>query len=334
MASNTLIKDMQPNQLVEGVFAVNNCQLGQTRAGKPFIKCLISDRSGRLAGRLWNASEELFNSLPTDGFVQLEAQTQPYQGELQLIIQRIKAATPSDDDLAGLLPHTEYDVGEMFDELSAMLGTLQHPAVKALAQTYLQDESLMHMFKRAPAAMTLHHAFIGGLLEHTLNVMRLGNTLCPLYPQLSRDIMVMGLFVHDLGKCAELTWERGLGYSDDGQLVGHIARGVIWLQDKAEQCKAAGQDIPEPILTVLQHIILSHHGRAEFGALKVPSTPEAIAISILDNLDAKLNMAMTAARSDDDAPAKAEELGGNFTEKIWALDTKLYRPDPTAMDES
>ena len=332
VASRTLIKELQPNQLVEGVFAINNCQLGQTRTGKPFIKCLISDSSGRLAGRVWNASEELFQSLPADGFVRLEGQTQPYQGELQLIVQRIAAAQPSDADLADLLPHTRYDIDAMFEEVGRCMATLEHPAVAALIQAYLQDEELMARFRSAPAAMTLHHAFIGGLLEHTLNLLRLADVFCPLYPQLNRDIVMAGLFLHDLGKCVELTWEQGLGYSDDGQLVGHVARGVIWLQRKAEDCAATGQPIPEPILMVLHHIILSHHSRAEFGALKVPSTPEAIAISLLDNLDAKLDMAISATR-DEDTPAKPDDLRGNFTEKVWALDTKLYRPDPTTLAE-
>lgn len=334
MASRTLIKDLQPNQLIEGVFAINNCQLGQTRSGKPYVKCLISDSSGRLAGRVWNTSEEMFQALPTDGFVRLEGQTQPYQGELQLIIQRIEATQPSDADLADLLPHTKHDITEMFDQVSAFIATLEHPAVKALAQAYLDDEELMTKFKGAPAAMTLHHAFIGGLLEHTLNLLRLAEAFCPLYPQLNRDIMMLGLFLHDLGKCVELTWQQGLGYSDDGQLVGHIARGVIWLQRKADDCAALGQPVPEPILRVLHHIILSHHGRAEFGALKTPSTPEAIAISLLDNLDAKLDMALSVTRSEGAAkPGGPGELGGNFTEKIWALETKLYRPDPTTVAE-
>ena len=160
------------------------------------------------------------------------------------------------------------------------------------------------------------------------HLLRLAEVFCPLYPQLNRDIMLMGLFLHDLGKCVELTWAQGLGYSDDGQLVGHVARGVIWLQRKAEDCAALGQEVPEPILAVLHHVILSHHGRAEFGALKIPSTPEAIAISLLDNIDAKMDMAISAAR-DEDAAAKPGDLRGNFTEKIWALETKLYRPDPT-----
>ena len=174
--------------------------------------------------------------------------------------------------------------------------------------------------------MTLHHAYIGGLLEHTLSLLQLAEVFCPLYPKLNRDLIMVGLFIHDMGKCSELTWEQGFGYSDDGQLVGHVARGVIWLEKKAEQCTAQDNAISDSLLSVLHHMILSHHGKLEFGALKIPATPEAIAINLLDNMDAKLQMAIDAVREND----TAVQLGGNFTEKIWALETRLYRPDPTS----
>jgi len=325
------INSLEANKLVEGVYAIQNCQLGQTKAGKPFIKCLIADKTGRTPGRMWNATEELFSTLPTDGFVWISAQTQPYQGEMQLIIQQIERVNPTPEELLDLLPCSKYDPEEMFAELSKLMATLKHPAVLALAGQYLGDADLMERFKRAPAAMTLHHAYISGLLEHTLSLLRLAEAVLPLYPQLNRDIVLMGIFLHDLGKCVELTWETGFGYSDDGQLVGHIARGVIWLQRKAEDSAAMGQRVPEPILRVLHHIILSHHGKAEFGALKIPATPEAIAVSLLDNMDAKLHMAIVATRGDEE---KAADLGGHFTEKVWALETRLYRPDPTTVEES
>jgi 3'-5' exoribonuclease len=327
--TRTYIRDLEANQLVAGVMAIQNCQLGQTKTGKPFIKCLLADKSGRAPGRMWNTTEELFSTLPTDGFVYVEGQTQPYQGEMQIIIQQIRAVKPSGADLLDLLPCTERDVEEMFAELRTVLAGVSDPSLKALIQMYFDDQELMQNFKRAPAAMTLHHACIGGLLEHTLSVINLAQKVCPLYPQINSDIVLTGLFIHDLGKCSELTWETGFGYSDDGQLVGHVARGVIWLQRKAEDCAAMGSPIPAPLLMVLQHIILSHHGKAEFGALKIPATPEAIAVSMLDNFDAKMFMAITAARSDG---GKAGDLGGNFTEKVWALETRIYRPDPTKIE--
>jgi 3'-5' exoribonuclease len=322
------IRDLQAAQNLEGVFAVQNCQLGKTKNGKPFIKCLLADKTGRTPGRMWNTSEEQFQTLPTDGFVWIAGQTQPYQGEMQIIIQDIRPYEPSAKDLMDLLPSTEHDIDEMFAQVLGFLQSLKHPAIKELANRYLEDGELMDKFCKAPAAMTLHHAYLGGLLEHTVGLMKLADAFCPLYPKLNRDIMLFGLFLHDLGKCDELTWEKGFGYSEDGQLVGHIARGAIWLQEKAKASEEADTKVPDAILKVLTHIILSHHGVPEFGALKVPATPEAVAISILDNLDAKLNMAISATRSGGGKPA---DLGGDFTEKIWALDTKMYRPDPTTV---
>lgn len=331
MKQRTLIRDLEANQFLEGIFAIHNCQLGQTKAGKPFIKCLLSDRSGRTPGRMWNASEQIFRGLPTDGFVYLEGQTQPYQGEIQIIINNVYGADPTEEDLDWLLPTSAFDLDEMLTEVKAMLTTLTHPAIKALAGAYLADEALMARFRRAPAAVTLHHAYIGGLLEHTLNLLKLAEAMLSRYPQLNRDIVLLSLFIHDLGKCAELTWDAGFAYTDDGQLVGHIVRGAMWLERKAQACADAGVPVPEPLLRVLTHIILSHHGKPEFGAAKLPATPEAFFVSMLDNLDAKMQMALAATRGDAAPDADGEQLGGDFTEKIWALETRLYRPDPTTL---
>ncbi len=329
MPARVYITDMTANQMVEGVFAIQNCQLGLTKAGKPFLKCLLADRTGRTPGRMWSATEQLFATLPTDGFVYVEGQTQPYQGEMQIIIQHIESANPRPQDLLDLLPSTKRDVHDMFNQVQRLLDGMTSPSLKALAKQYLGDKELMTKFTAAPAAMTLHHAFLGGLLEHTLCVLKLAEAILPLYPKLSRDIVLMGVFLHDIGKCEELIWETGFGYSDDGQLVGHVARGVIWLDQKCRQCAAAGTPVKPELIRVLQHIILSHHGVPEFGALKIPATPEAILVSMIDNIDAKMHMAIEAARGDN--AGKSEELGGNFTEKVWALgNVRIYRPDPTA----
>jgi 3'-5' exoribonuclease len=326
MPDRVYISDLQPNQLVEGVFAIQNGQLGLTRNGKPYIKCLLADKSGRVPGRMWNASEELFAELPSNGFVRIAGQTQPYQGELQIIVQEISAATPTREDLSELLPSTRRDIKEMFDEVRRILGTLRSPSMRKLAEAYLNDRELMRRFIQAPAAMTLHHAFLGGLLEHTLSVLRLAVSVLPQYPQVKRDIVLMGVFIHDLGKCEELCWETGFNYTDDGRLVGHIARGAILLEHKACGVADAGEPVPEAALRVLMHIILSHHGKAEFGALVPPSTPEALLVSMLDNLDAKMQMALEATEHTN---ASAGELQGNFTEKVWALDNaRLFRLDP------
>jgi 3'-5' exoribonuclease len=327
LTAHAFIKSLTPNQLIEGVYAVQNTQLGQTKTGKPYIKCVIGDKSGRAPGRMWNASQELFDSLPTDGFVILEGQSQLYQGEMQLVIQNIRAHKPAADQIADLLPASQYDPDEMLSELAEIMRSLKDVNIRRLADEYLNDAPLMEKFKRAPAAMSLHHAYISGLLEHTLSLLRLADNVMPLYPRLNPEVVKMGLFLHDLGKCSELTWDTGFGYSTDGQLIGHIARGSLWLHDKAGKLAARGTPVPEALLMVLHHIILSHHGQPEFGALKIPGTPEAWAVALLDNMDAKIQMALDAARPVE--PPATES--GPFTEKVWALETRLYKPDPTTV---
>ena len=317
------------NEFVEGVYSIFNPQLGSTRSGKPFLKCLVRDATGEVAARQWSFEESQLPEVSSTGFVWLAGHTQTYNGQIQLIIEQIRAVEVSQQEMVSLLPTTAHDIDEMFDDVKAMLDTLEHPAMRDLATAYLSDEVMMNRFRMAPAAVTVHHAWIGGLLEHTRQLMRLADRLLPLYPELNRDLVLMGLFLHDLGKTSELTWEQGFNYTADGNLIGHVVRGAIWLQVKAAMAsKLHGHKLPGESLRVLQHIIVSHHGTPEFGAAKVPSTPEAIFISILDNLDAKTQTALTAARRDDPMLTAA----GPFTDRIWALDTRIYRPDPLQAD--
>lgn len=323
------ICELGPSERVEGAFSISNAQIGRTRADKPYLRCLIGDKTGEMAGRMWSVEEALVRRLPSEGFVWLEGETQAYQGDLQLIIQGLEVIEPSAEQLRELLPASARDPGEMFAEVVKLLETLQHPAIKVLAQMYLEDAYLMDAFRRCPAAKSMHHAYLGGLLEHTLNLMNLADRVCPLYPKVNRDLVLLGLFLHDLGKTRELSYDRCFAYTDRGELVGHIVEGAIMLHDKVQvMIREKGVRLPAGALTVLQHIILSHHTQPEFGAAKIPSTPEAILVALLDNLDAKTTIALTAARPDRTGDA---ELGGHFTEKQWALDNvKLYRPDPLA----
>jgi 3'-5' exoribonuclease len=310
---------------ITGPFSIANAQLGKTRSEKNYLRCLIGDKTGDMPGRMWTIDEVLFATLPTDGFVWIEGETQPYQGELQMIIHTIQVHEPSPDELHELLPASKRPPEEMFAELKAQLATLQHPAMKALADAFLRDEPLMGAFKQCPAARSLHHAYLGGLLEHTLSLLNLASAVCPLYPRINRDLVIMGLFLHDIGKTRELVYDRTFAYTDRGELVGHIVDGVLMLRDRAHALmRDQGMRFPPGALMVLEHIILSHHGQPEFGAVKIPSTPEAILVSLLDNVDAKTTMALAAARPE----YPVAQLGGNFTEKQWALSTKLFRPDP------
>jgi 3'-5' exoribonuclease len=311
---------------IEGVYSILNPQLGTTRAGKSYLKCLLRDASAEVPGRQWTFDENGFDDLTRTGFVRIAGHIQLYNGQPQIILEQLQAAEVTQEQIKSLLPTTARDIDQMFAQVCAILRRLEHPAMRNLAEAYLGDEDLMARFRMAPAAMVLHHAWIGGLLEHTLQLLTLAEAMLPSYPQLNRDLVLMGLFLHDLGKTHELTWEKGFDYTPDGNLVGHVVRGAVWLQVKAAVAgRQTGHRLPTAALRVLQHIVLSHHGSPEHGAARVPSTPEAIFVAQLDNLDAKTAIALAAARREERVPL--DDMGA-FTEKVWALDTRIYRPDP------
>jgi len=328
------IATFPPSGFIEGVYSIFNPQVGTTRQGKPYLKCLLRDSTGEVSARQWTIDESAIGELEATGFVRVAGHIQLYNGQPQLIIERIQSVEISDDEITALLPSTRKNIDDMFSRVTQIMQSMSHPAMKALAEAYLTDEDMMAQFRRAPAATSLHHAWIGGLLEHTLQLLELAEQMLPLYPQLNRDIVLTGLFLHDLGKTSELTWERGFDYTSDGNLIGHVVRGAIWLQVKAAvAAKQSGQRLSPDALRVLQHIILSHHGQPEFGAAKMPSTPEAIFVALLDNLDAKTSMALCATRPEEVGSTNAAiDSGAEFTDKVWALGTRLYRRDPLAAE--
>ncbi len=317
--------DMTGQGFVHGVYALVNPQVGTTRNGEPFLKCLLRDATGEAIGRLWRFEPATMPEITATGFVNIEGEQEMYQDKLQIKIREIWSHEPTKEELVNLLPSSDKNINEMFAEVAALLHSLSHPAAQAMADAYLGDAELMDNMRVAPAAMQIHHAWIGGLLEHTLQLMKLADAMLPNYPRLNRDIVLIGLFIHDLGKTEELRWDRGFEYTREGNLIGHIARGAMWLEEKAEVAeKTLGEPLPDGFLTVLQHIVLSHHGLLEHGAAKLPSTPEAIFVSQLDNLDAHTQTALDLTR-----PTQGSRAGNEaFTERIWSLNTKLYRRDP------
>ena len=320
------IRDLVPNIYVNGTYSLVNPQMGVTRAGKPFFKALIRDATGEVPVRVWTFDEAQMPEVARTGFVFVTGQTQAYNGQVQLIAETIRGVEVEQKDLQRLLPVTKGDIRSMMDEVAALLRGMQHAGMVALAEQYLASGQLMDRFSHAPAAVSVHHAFVGGLLEHTLQLMKLADRMLPLYPALNRDLVLMGLFLHDLGKTAELEWEKGFSYTAEGNLIGHTIKGVIMLSAVAAKvARETGTPIPPDALLVLQHIVVSHHGSLEFGAVKVPSTPEAIFVAMLDNLDAKTTVALQSAQRH-----KGMQPGQEFTDRVWSLDTRIFRPDPLA----
>jgi 3'-5' exoribonuclease len=309
---------------------LTNKQFAAASTGKHYIKAFVSDASAQLTARMWNTTREIFNWLPDSGFVKVRGRIENYQSNLQFIIESVGPARDGTYDVADLVAHTHKDVGDMCRQLRETLGRIRNRHLKALVDAYLSDKSLMDSFCKAPAAMSFHHAYLGGLLEHTLNAMQVADAIMPFYPGLNRDLVVAGIFLHDIAKTWELCYDCAFSYSDSGQLVGHIVKSAIWVEQKAkEAADKIGEPIPQELIDVVQHIILAHHGTYEFGSPRTPSTPEAIAVHTIENFDAKMMMSLGATRQETGA-GSAE---GNWTEYMKAFGGKLYRPDVAPPDD-
>jgi len=313
------INQLMPGETLDQVFLVREKDLRTTKSGDLYIVCTLCDRTGRLPARMWQASEAVYNSITTDGFLHVKGRCEEYRGSLQFIIDACRPYAAEKADLGDFLPVTELDVEQMWAELLEILRAIKDKHVRLLIKKFVEDRELVAAFKKSPAAMRMHHPFVGGLLEHTLNVAKAAAAILPLYPKLNADLVLAGVFLHDIGKTAELTAGVAMGYTDRGQLIGHITIAAIWVQEKArELSEQTSEPFPQKTLDLLQHIILSHHGVHEFGSPKLPAIPEAFFIHYLDNLDAKMFMTTHQIENDPDAES-------SFTPYMRELETRVYK---------
>jgi 3'-5' exoribonuclease len=296
------IQQLADGDAIEEVYLTVDKQLRANRNGNLFIQLELRDRTGGISARLWNAGEPLFRSFEAGDFLFIKGKVQLFQGSLQIILSHLERVPPEKIDLAEFLPHTEQDVSKLFERLRGILRKLSDPHLRTLAECFLMDEEFTQGFCKAPAGVRNHHAYIGGLLEHVVTMLDGADRLAPLYPEVNRDLLLMGVFLHDIGKVRELTYQRTFGYGDEGQLVGHIVLGVEMLMDRVRKVPdLTGEPFPAELLLRLKHLIVSHHGSLEFGSPTVPMTPEAIALHHLDNLDAKLHAFTREIREDANA---------------------------------
>jgi len=313
------INQLVPAQTLDQVFLVRDKDLRTTKSGDLFILCTLADKTGTLPGRMWQASQAIFNAIAVDGFLHVKGRTEDYRGSLQFIIEACRPWPGDKVDLADFLCVTSHDVEAMWAELLEILRAVRDKPLRLLIKKFVEDKEFVAAFKRAPAAVQLHHPFIGGLLEHTLNVARAAKAILPLYPELNGDLLLAGVFFHDCGKAAELSAGTSMTYTERGQLVGHITIATIWIAQKAEEVTRDGPEpFPARLLNLLQHIVLSHHGEYEFGSPKLPMIPEAFVLHYLDNLDAKVYMTLRDIRNDPDPKS-------SFTQYHRQLETRLFK---------
>jgi 3'-5' exoribonuclease len=304
---------------VEEVYLVVDKQLRANRNGNLYLQLELRDRSGVMSARLWNAGEHLFRSFEAGDFLHVKGKVQLFQGSLQMILSHLDRVPPDAVEMADFLPHTEKDVSKLYERLRSVLMKLTNPHLRALAECFLMDQEFVQAFCRCPAGVRNHHAYVGGLLEHVVTLLDGAERLAPLYPEVDRELLLMGVFLHDIGKVRELSYDTAFSYSDEGQLIGHLVIGVEMLNERvARAADLTGEPLPSELLLRLKHMILSHHGSHEFGSPRLPMTPEAIALHQLDNLDAKVHSFTRDIREDPNAAS-------SWTPYNQALQRRLYK---------
>jgi 3'-5' exoribonuclease len=283
------VTELGPQASVEQVFLATQKQLRPNRNGQLYLQVELADKSGSITGRLWNASDEDFESFDEGDYVRVEGTTQLYSGALQLIIAAIGRVDPRTVDESQFLVLSSADIERLAAEMASILGTIRSQPLHALAHEVLADEPLMRAYKRSPAGIKHHHAYAGGLLDHVVNLLRLADRVAPLYPAIDRDLLLVGVLFHDIGKIVELESERGFSYTDAGQLLGHVLLGLEIVEEKVAAVQArTGSPFDQELAIRVKHMVASHHGQYEFGAPKLPMTLEAMALHHLDHLDAKM----------------------------------------------
>jgi 3'-5' exoribonuclease len=293
------IQLLTDGEALDEVYLVSEKQLRANRNGNLYIQVELRDRTGAISGRLWNAGEHLFRSFDEGDFLQIKGKVQLFQGALQIILNHLERIDAARIELADFLPHTEHDVSKLLERLRAVLLKMSNPHLRALIECFLMDEAFVAAFCKVPAGIRNHHAYLGGLLEHVVQLLDVADRILPLYPELDRDLLLTGIFLHDVGKVRELSYGRVFSYTDQGQLIGHLIIGVEMLNEKAGKVPdLTGEPFPPELLLRLKHMILSHHGTYEFGSPKLPMTPEAIALHFLDNFDAKVHSFTRDIRGD------------------------------------
>lgn len=316
------IAGLQAGQRVDDVvFRVAQKDLRTTSNGGLYIHAVIADATGEMLARMWQASQEIYDSIPDGGLLHFRGRVESYKGNPQFIIDGVRAVEPGSVDPSAFLPSTPYDTEVLWQRVKDILRTIQSRDVLALIGKFVNDAAFVENFKRAPAAVQMHHAYLGGLLEHTHNLLRLADAICPLYPKVSRDLVLAGILLHDAGKVRELAYESNLEYTSEGQLLGHIVQCVLWMHEKCREIEQeTGQPFPKQIELTLKHIILAHHGKYEFGSPRLPATPEAFVVHYVDNLDAKLAMTFDAIEHDTDAASE-------WTSYVRAIESRVFKPD-------
>jgi len=274
----------QENKVITSSFVVAVKQVKAKKSGEPYLALVLCDRTGQLEAKMWDNVDGVIEAFDQDDFIKVKGLLNKYNGRFQLTVHKLRKLEDGEVDPSDYLPKCPRDVEELWRELKGFIAGFQNPYLKGVVEAFLNDPEIAPAYKTAPAAKTLHHAYIGGLLDHVVSLFRLCDLTSRNYPQIDRDLLLTGAFLHDIGKIHELSYGRSFAYTSRGQLLGHMVIELEMLHAKIAQVPG----FPDGLKTLLEHLIISHHGQYEFGSPKLPMFPEALMLHYLDDLDSKM----------------------------------------------
>jgi 3'-5' exoribonuclease len=302
-------------KLFDSFFLVLAKQQRTTKQNKAYLSLTLGDKTGQIEARVWELGDPRIAKVFERGeIVKVRGSVSRYDERAQLKVDQLRIALAGEADKMDMLPATTRDVGELWAALEAVVASITNPDLKRLLAALLADAALAQSFREAPAARQLHHAWLGGLLEHVVSLLGLADRVAAHYPMLNHDLLLTGVILHDIGKIRELSWETGFDYTVEGVLLGHIQMGV----ELVEKTIAGLPGFPDRLRTLVVHMILSHHGKLEFGSPKLPMIPEALVLNFVDDLDAK----MQAMASEFEKSAREGRAPDEMTGKVWSLDQR------------
>jgi 3'-5' exoribonuclease len=279
------VADLKDGQPVETLFLVCDKEIRTSaRANTSWLQLELGDRTGSISAKMWDNFAPLAETFEAGDVVQIRARAKLYNSRLELALEQIIPVAENAYDLNDFLPHTKYDIETLYSGLRSAVASVRNPWLKRLVSNIIDDPAIAPRLKRAPAAMTMHHAFIGGLLEHIVSLIGLSTGITAHYPELDPDLLLAGIVLHDIGKIDELRYAREIDYTTEGRLLGHIMLGVGMVRDRIK----AIPGFPPALAVMVEHLILSHHGTHEFGSPSLPQTREAVVLHFLDDLDSKM----------------------------------------------
>jgi 3'-5' exoribonuclease len=314
------------NKVITSVFVVTTKQVKPKKTGEPYLALTLADRCGQIEAKMWDNVEDALDAFEQDDFLKIKGLLNKYKNRFQITIHKLRRMADSEVDFADYLPKTSKNIDDLWQTVGEFVASFEDPHLKALVQAFLSDPEIAAAYRTAPAAKTLHHAYIGGLLDHVVSLFRSCDLLCKNYPQINRDLLLTGAFLHDIGKIHELAFTRSFSYTSRGQLLGHMVIELEMLQAKIADIPG----FPHELKTLLEHLIISHHGQYEFGSPKLPMFPEALMLHYLDDLDSK----MESMRAHFEREAESDSTWTSYNASLGRVllnTAKFLRKEPVTV---